>query len=81
MKDKFIQLCKEADIIEMNGIILKYLSSSNALCYRVFGEEQYISLDELNENSFYIDNDWFCVRRLGVVFKLKFYKELCLLAH
>lgn len=76
MKDKFINKCKTADLIEMNGIILQYLPSSNELCYRVFGEFNYFSFNDLEDNNFGYDGKWYTIKKGAALFKFKFYKEI-----
>lgn len=76
MKDKFINKCKIADLIEMNGIILQYLPSSNELCYRVLGEFNYLALEDLEDDDFGYDEEWYTIKRGTVIFKFKFYKEI-----
>lgn len=76
MKEKFINLCKNSDLIMMGGIPMEYLPSCNQLSYRVLGEYNYFSLDEL-EDSFisFRDNCWM-ISRHGALFKFKFYSEI-----
>lgn len=69
-------LCKSSDLILMGGIPLEYLSECNQLSYRVFGEYNYFSLDELEESSIiYRDKQWI-VSRNNALFKFKFYSEI-----
>lgn len=72
-KEKFINYCKNADLIEMNGTILKYFPSTNQLCYRVCGEECFVDLEPLGDEDFFIENNWFCVKRLTARYKFRFY--------
>lgn len=76
MKDKFINRCKTANLIEMNGIILQYLPSTNELCYRVLGEFNYLALGDLEDDNFGYDGEWHTIKRGSVIFKFKFYKEI-----
>ena len=50
MKEKFIELCKSSDLVVMGGIPMEYLPSCNQLSYRVLGEYNYFSLDEIEES-------------------------------
>lgn len=75
-KEKFLDYCKNANLIEMNGIILKYYPISNQLCYRVCGEECFVDLDPLEDEDFFIENNWFCVKQLSAVYKFHFYNMI-----
>ena len=75
-KEKFIAFCNKADLIIMGGIPMEYLPSCNQLSYRVLGEYNYFSLDDLDDLSIsYNDKEWI-ISRHGVLFKFKFYTEL-----
>ena len=75
-KEKFISFCNKADLIVMGGIPMEYLPSCNQLSYRVLGEYNYFSLDDLDDLSIsYNDKEWI-ISRHGVLFKFKFYAEL-----
>lgn len=78
-KEKFIELCKTSDMIEMGGMLMKYLPTSNELSYRILGESNYISLEDLEEESFIINNNNFCLKKPFVLYKFNFYKlrEIC----
>lgn len=78
-KEKFIEYCKTSDMIEMGGMLMKYLPASNELSYRILGEYNYISLGDLEEDSFIIDNGNFCLKKPFVLYRFNFYKlrELC----
>lgn len=76
MKEKFINKCKDADLIQMNGIILQYLPSSNELCYRVLGEFNYLALNDLEDGDFGYDGEWYTIKRGNALFKFKFYTEI-----
>jgi hypothetical protein len=75
-KEKFISFCNKADLIVMGGIPMEYLPSCNQLSYRVLGEYNYFSLDDLDDLSIsYNDKEWI-ISRHGALFKFKFYTEL-----
>ena len=75
MKEHFINCCKTADLIEMNGVILQYLDSCNSLSYRIGGETNYISLDDIDESCFGRNEDWLYIDRFNTRFKFKFYNK------
>lgn len=76
MKEKFIELCKNSDLIVMGGITMQYFSESNQLSYRVLGEDNYFSLNEVEESSVsYRDGFWIIIKN-NIVFKFKFYSEI-----
>lgn len=75
-KEKFLNYCKNADLIEMNGIILKYYPISNQLCYRVCGEECFVELEPLKDDNFLIENGWFCIKYRNAVYKFRFYNNI-----
>ena len=76
MKEKFIELCKSSDLVEMGGIPMEYLPSCNQLSYRVLGEYNYFSLDEVEESSISFRDGYWTISRHGALFKFKFYTEL-----
>ena len=75
MKEHFINCCKDADLIEMNGFIIQYVESCNSLSYRVLGETTYISLDEIEDSCFKRDDEWLWIDRFNTRFKFKFYTQ------
>lgn len=75
MKEHFINCCKEADLIEMNGFIIQYVESCNSLSYRVLGETTYISLDEIEDSCFKRDDEWLFIDRFNARYKFKFYTQ------
>ena len=76
MKEKFIKLCETSDLIVMGGVPLQYLSESNVLEYRVLGESNYFSLNEIQDNNISKEENTWLVFRFGAVFKFKFYTEI-----
>lgn len=75
-KEKFITFCKKADLIVMGGIPMEYIPSCNQLSYRVLGEYNYFSLDDLEESSISYNEKQWVISRHGALFKFKFYVEL-----
>lgn len=75
-KEKFITFCKKSDLIVMGGIPMEYLPSCNQLSYRVLGEYNYFSLDDLEESSISYNEKQWVISRHGANFKFKFYVEL-----
>ena len=76
MKAKFVELCESADAIIMGGIVMKYYFSSNTLGYRVFGEELFVNLDEISDENFKFDGEYYTITRFNCVYKFKFYQEI-----
>lgn len=76
MKEKFIELCKSSDLVMMGGVPMEYLTSCNQLSYRVLGEYNYFSLDEIEESSISFRDGYWTISRSGALFKFKFYTEL-----
>lgn len=76
MKEKFIELCKSSDLIVMGGIPMEYLLSCNQLSYRVLGEYNYFSLDEIEESNISFRDGYWAILHRGALFKFKFYAEL-----
>lgn len=76
MKEKFIELCKSSDLVVMGGIPMEYLPSCNQLSYRVLGEYNYFSLDEIEESNISFVGGRWTISRHGALFKFKFYTEI-----
>lgn len=76
MKEKFISLCESSDLVVMGGIPLRYLPSVKTLEYRVLGEYNYFSLDEIEESDISFRDGYWTISRHGALFKFKFYTEL-----
>lgn len=76
MKEKFISLCESSDLVVMGGIPLRYLPSVKTLEYRVLGEFNYFSLDDVEESSIFYRDDQWMISRHGALFKFKFYSEV-----
>ena len=76
MKEKFIKLCKNSDLIVMGGITMYYLSESNQLSYRVLGEDNYFSLNEVEESFVSCRDGFWIIIKNNIVFKFKFYSEI-----
>ena len=59
----------------MNGIIIQYVESCNALSYRLLGETTYISLDDIDDKCFSRNEDWLSIDRFNARYKFKFYTQ------
>ena len=73
MKDKFKEYCNKADLVEMNGIILKYFPHEDALSYKIMGERNYIYLEDYDNEAFKFDGEWWTIDSHNIRLKFKFY--------
>lgn len=76
MKERFINMCEHSDLIVMGGIVIKYFGFTNALIYRVSGEQEYVYLDEIPDENFLYEDGFYIVKRDNCKFKFKFYYEI-----
>ena len=76
MKERFINMCEHSDLIVMGGIVIKYFGFTNALTYKVLGEEKYVYLDEIPDEGFLYKDGYYIIKKNNCLFKFKFYHEL-----